>query len=256
MSQLFIFFCGPPFVGKSTQTQKVLSAFPHFRLLSTTNIVNDKRNANVLSETVDNGQQLTIREILDRGWYVDAPTILKLVKKEIENFGGAPIISDSYPRSVAQLKDMEEKIGLKLSAIFYLSASSQKAYDDIFKRRKEDRRVCPKCRNNFDPITNLPTDGGFCPQDGQKLEMRFDDMGELARKRYESYLKNAAPMVEVLKEKENFFEISVDNSNGRELLPAEVFEKISEKLSGILKTSEIPEHARTAALRNFINVNP
>lgn len=223
MPQPFIFFCGPPFCGKSTQTQKVLEAFKDFRLLSSSNIINNRKNFNVLTETVDNGKQLTIKEILDRGWYVDAPTVLKLLKNEIETFGGAPIISDSYPRSIIQLGDLESKLGVKLSLIFYLHASSENIYKNIFARRRADRRVCPTCRVNYDPIT-MPAADGLCPKDGAHLEIKFDDMGELPLKRLDSYMKNAAPMAEVLKTYAGFVDVVID-IDGKEIPPDEIFSK-------------------------------
>jgi len=220
---MFIFFCGPPFCGKSTQTQKVLEAFKDFRLLSSSNIINDRKNFNVLTQTEDEGKQLTIKEILDRGWYVDAPTVLKLLKNEIETFAGAPIISDSYPRSVIQLGDLESKLGVKLSLIFYLHASDEKTHKKIFERRRADRRVCPTCRVNYDPKTN-PAADGKCATDGAHLEIKFDDMGELPLKRLESYMKNAAPMAEVLKNYPGFVDVVID-IDGKEIPPDEIFSK-------------------------------
>ncbi len=233
------------------------------QLLSTADILREPASQGILTnvrerDVKENGTDrlLTVSELNALGKYTDAVTILALVKDRLKTFGGAPMVSDSYPRSVAQLADAREKLDLEFAGIFYMRASSPEVYWKIFERRREARKYCPRpdCNTFFDPVTN-PTNGN-CPRDGTELIRRKDDEPEVAKKRYESYLKNAAPMVEVLRGKENFFEISVDNSNGRELLPAEVFEKISQKLSEILKTAEIPEHARTAALGNFISFSP
>ena len=221
--QAYILFLGPPFVGKSTQTNKVREKY-NAQLLSTADILRESSSQNILTNIEDeNGRRLNVAELNARGFYTDAETVLGLVRNKIQSFDGAPIVSDSYPRSVDQLKDFQEKLGLNFAGVFYLRASSNEAYWKIFERRREARKYCPLfgCNTFFDPITNPAN--GVCPKDGTQLIRRKDDEPEVARKRFDSYQKNAAPLVEALRSHKAFHEVVIDEA-GRELSPEEIFE--------------------------------
>jgi len=243
--QTYILFLGPPFVGKSTQTNKVRERY-NAQLLSTADILREQASQNILTNIEDEkGRRLTVAELNANGLYTDAETVLGLVKTKIKSFGGAPIVSDSYPRSVAQLADFtdKEKLGLDFAGIFYLRASSDEAYWRIFNRRREARKYCPLsgCNTFFDPVTNPAN--GVCPKDGTQLIRRKDDELDVARKRFDSYLKNAAPLVEALRGHKGFHEVVIDDGS-RELSPEEIFEKRIEPHS---RAYQIPAEAHAPA---------
>ncbi len=246
--QAYILFLGPPFVGKSTQTNKVRERY-NAQLLSTSDILREPASQNILTNVQDeSGRSLTVAELNARGLYTDAETVLGLVRNKIQSFNGAPIVSDSYPRSVAQLGDFKdkEKLGLDFAGVFYLHASSDEVYWKIFERRREARRYCSSCSTFFDPITNPPANG-TCPKDGQEIIRRKDDEPEVARKRFDSYLKNAAPLVEALRGHKAFREVVIDDGV-RELSPEEIFEKdIAMHLDAALRAYQMPAEARTLA---------
>ena len=244
--QAYILFLGPPFVGKSTQTNLVREKYGA-QLLSTGDILREPASQNILTNVADekSGRQLTVAELNARGLYTDAETVIGLVRKKIQIFGGASIVSDSYPRSVAQLGDFREKLGLDFSAVFYLRASTEENYWKIFERRREARRYCTSCSDFFDPITK-PSANGNCPKDGTEIVRRKDDEPEVARKRFDSYMKNAAPLVEALKSHRNFREIIIDD-NGIELSPDEIFARVSLAVDKIPRAYELPVATRVPA---------
>ncbi len=229
--QSYILFLGPPFVGKSTQMQKVSDEYSNVMQISTSEILRRKENqsqvTNILNE---DGIHMTVKQVNAAGLYTDAKTVLKLVEAEIRMRSSLylktepnPIISDSYPRSIEQLKDFEA-LGIPLSAVFYLHASNDEVYWKIFERRREARRYCRECNTYFDPITN-PAKNGNCPKEGREIVRRADDEIGVARRRFDSYLKNAAPLVEELRPRSVFHDITI-NEGDRDLSPEEVFGEI------------------------------
>ncbi len=250
--QSYILFLGPPFVGKSTQTNLVREKYGA-ELLSTADILREPESQGIATNVADKetGRLLTVEELNARGLYTDAQTVLGLVRKKIESFGGAPMVSDSYPRSAEQLKDFYNILKLDFSAIFFLHASSSEAYWKIFERRREARKYCPRsgCNTFFDPVTNPAN--GVCPKDGTALIRRKDDEPDVAKKRYESYLENAAPLVEHLMNHPAFHDVIIDdfqalmiNDGSRERSPQEIFEK---DIAQHLRPYQMPAEARVLA---------
>lgn len=121
---------GPPGSGKGTFSKKLAerNGFSH---ISTGDLIRKSDDKELKAK-------------IAKGEYADDKTMVKMLKKELENIdpkGG--IIFDGFPRTIKQagmLDSLLGKMGLGLSHAVYLDLSEEKAKERILKRAKEENR--------------------------------------------------------------------------------------------------------------------
>lgn len=103
-------------------------------------------------------------------------------------------VFDGYPRSFAQLKKFEPYLrqkGERLDRVFYLDISPETSV-----KRLSSRRVCEKCQEVYNLLTDPPQRQGVCDRCQGKLVRRADDEPEVIKKRLEQYREQTMPMVD------------------------------------------------------------
>ncbi len=190
MKQEFIFI-GPPGSGKGTQTKMLSEDFnlPHIdtgALLRET-IASGSDEGKLAASFMDNGQ-LVPTELVSR--------IIKnrLLKDDCKN----GFILDGYPRSIEQaqaldaiLSEVDKNTDIT-PTVFYFDVNQEKLVQRLI-----NRRSCSKCGSIYNIKTMNLEDETKCPACGGTLIRRDDDTEEVANKRFETYFRQTAPLIEM-----------------------------------------------------------
>ena len=95
-------------------------------------------------------------------------------------------------------------------------------------KRLSARRICSKCGEVFNLITNPPKEFGKCDKCGGELITRKDDSAEAVRNRFKAYREATGELVDYLRKEGRFYEIDADR-------PIEdIFEDIKDKINKFL----------------------
>ena len=155
-----IIIFGPPGAGKGTQSKFIVDKY-NLHQLST---------GDLLREEIKNKTELgsKISSIINSGELVSDTIVTNLIEKFISNNEYKnKIIFDGYPRNLLQAKNLDEllkKYDQKIDIVLQLSVSL-----DTVKKRILERQV---------------------------QEKRADDSEQIAIKRYKTYEKSSAPVVD------------------------------------------------------------
>ena len=172
---------GPPASGKGTQAS-ALAERRDLVHLST----GDLLRAAVAADT-ELGTQAA--PYMERGELVPDELILQIVAAELPDDQG--FVLDGFPRTKPQLDALEEPLDL----VILLEVSEEESV-----HRVTGRRVCPEghvYHVDYDP----PEEPGVCDVDGEPLRQRDDDTAEIVRTRWQEYVEQTAPLIEVLEDR-------------------------------------------------------
>ncbi|MBE7705222.1 MAG: adenylate kinase [Cyanobacteria bacterium SIG29] len=190
MKQEFIFI-GPPGSGKGTQTKMLAKDFnlPHIdtgSLLRAT-IASGSDEGKLAASFMDNGQLVPIE------------LVSKIIKNRlIQDDCAKGFILDGYPRSIEQaealdtiLSEIDKDTDVK-PTVFYFEVDQELLID-----RLVNRRSCSKCGSIFNLKTMSLEYKTICKKCGGELIRRDDDTEEVAKKRFETYFRQTAPLIEM-----------------------------------------------------------
>ncbi len=167
--------------GKGTQSH-ILSVLMGVPTASVGDLLRDLQNE-------DSARGHSAKIEMAKGAFVDDKIILPLVKGWIDTHRDGWII-DGFPRSVEQAKKC---VGFfKPDAVLYLEVP-----DEDSKKRISYRRICSKCKTNYNLITQPShTPNGTCDACGGELVRRADDTPELVEERLKRYHEVTEPLKE------------------------------------------------------------
>lgn len=190
MKKEFIFI-GPPGSGKGTQTKLLSKEYnlPHIDTgsLLREEVASGSEEGKLANSYMENGQLVPI-ELVSK--------IIKnrLLKEDCKN----GFILDGYPRSLEQayaldeiLKEIDMGQNIK-PCVFYFEVAQEKLVE-----RLVNRRSCSVCGAIYNIKTMSLKDENICEKCGGKLIRREDDTEEVATKRFETYFKQTAPLIEL-----------------------------------------------------------
>lgn len=196
MKKEFIFI-GPPGSGKGTQTKMLSKEYnlPHIDTgsLLREEVASKSEEGKLANSYMENGQLVPI-ELVSK--------IIKnrLLKDDCKN----GFILDGYPRSLEQayaldeiLEEIDKNTDVK-PTVFYFEVDENKLIE-----RLVNRRSCSVCGAIYNLKTMSLKDETKCEKCGGKLVRREDDTEEVARKRFDTYFTQTAPLIE-LYEKRGF----------------------------------------------------
>jgi len=162
-----------------------------------------------------------IRTFYDTGQLLPDEVVKEIVKEELEKIPkDQSILFEGYPRSLKQLKDLEDilntrKIQKKMAIV--LDIKEETVY-----KRLEGRRVCSVCGKIYYPPESLKLQN--CKECGGRLIQRADDNPAAIKERIKTYKKVTNPMLLYLKSKGELIQI-----NGEQRIE-EVFSDIINKI--------------------------
>jgi len=200
-----LIFLGPPACGKGTQTNK-LSTHLNLPHIDTGSLL----RAEIAKETEEG---LIAKSFIDKGQLVPidlVATIIgkKLSSKECEN----GYVLDGYPRSLEQAEKLDiinqkvdENNEVSFKAI-YFDINTELLIDRIIHRQS-----CPICGEIYNKKYKPSKIEGVCDKCNVQLRTRDDDTAEVAKKRFETYYEQTAPLIKFYESKGVLHKI---NANG------------------------------------------
>ena len=196
-----VIFIAPPAAGKGTQSSRLEDlGYIH---IST---------GDMLREEIASGSKLgmEIKEIIDKGNLVSDELVYELIKTKLDNIT-KPFILDGYPRTLTQAESLDnllQELNLNNYEVIYLDLPFEEAL-----KRALGRLTC-SCGASYNIYyKNLaPKEDGICDVCKTKLESRGDDNEEAFKVRFETYMKNAQPILDFYKSKNILKEVSENTS--------------------------------------------
>lgn len=208
---------GPPGSGKGTQSELLGKALS-FAYFSTGAMFREisKQNteyARVIKDKIDNGIIVSDDEV--------RPLFLDKIK-DLSDYPG--IILDGYPRSLGQVKILEEVIqqfGIGDLKVFFLDVDKEKLVARITKRK-----TCPNCQAIYLPgMPEYETE--ICSNCGHNISVRPDDDPKVVETRFEQYLTKTADVRKYYEDKGLLIHINGDQPI--EKVHQEIMEKLKIK---------------------------
>jgi adenylate kinase len=135
------------------------------------------------------------------------------------------ILFEGWPRFITQYQDLEKwlkKKGKSIDAIVFLEID-----EDIVIKRLSSRRICSKCGEIYNLITNAPKKKNACDKCGGKLRRRKDDNPKSIKIRFEYYRNNTGKLVDYLRKNKDV--IVVDADRPIEVISEDVIARLKEK---------------------------
>ena len=201
-----LIFLGPPACGKGTQTNR-LSEFLNLPHIDTGSLlraeINKKTEEGIIAKSfIDKGQLVPIELVA---------TIIgkKLASDECKN----GYVLDGYPRSLEQALKLDE-INTKVDGInnvdfkaIYFDIDTQILIDRIV-----NRQSCPVCGEIYNKKFKPSKVENLCDKCNVELKTRDDDTEEIAKKRFETYYAQTAPLVKFYEDKKALYKIDANGT--------------------------------------------
>lgn len=205
MKREFIFL-GPPACGKGTQTDK-LSKFLGFPHIDTGSLL----RAEIAKET-EEGK--IAKSFIDKGQLVPVDLVGTIIGKKLAGDDCKNgYVLDGYPRSLEQAKMLDEinaKVDenneVKFKAI-YFDIDMELLIERIIYRQS-----CPICGEIYNKKFKPSKVEDVCDKCNVALKTRDDDNEEIARKRFETYFEQTAPLVKFYEDKGVLYKIDANGS--------------------------------------------
>ena len=201
-----LIFLGPPACGKGTQTDKLSKylGFPHVDTgsLLRAEIAKETEEGKIAKSFIDKGQLVPVDLV---------GTIIgkKLASEECKN----GYVLDGYPRSLEQAEMLEEinaKVDGENKASFkaiYFDIDTQVLIERIIYRQS-----CPVCGEIYNKKFKPSKVENKCDKCNVDLKTRDDDNEEIAKKRFETYFEQTAPLIEFYEKKGVLHKIDANGS--------------------------------------------
>ncbi len=190
-----LIFLGPPACGKGTQTDR-LAKFMNIPHVDTGSLLRAEMKKGSpegkrAESYVSNGQLVPVELVAE---------IIKLRLSQDDCKGG--YILDGFPRSLEQAEileklkaDLDKGIETDFRAIYF------DVDPDVLLSRIINRRSCPSCGTIYNVKYNPPKVEGKCDNCDIDLIQRADDTEETAKKRFDTYYEQTAPLIDFYKNK-------------------------------------------------------
>ena len=181
---------GPPASGKGTQTKK---------LAAETGLVHVDTGS-LLREAMAQGTEAgkIAKDYVERGALVPVEVVAQIIKDRLKQDDVQKgFILDGFPRSIEQaemLDDMLKEIddGKEVQTkVIYFEIPIENLMERIIYRRS-----CPKCGAIYNLKTMPIKQEGICDACGSELVQRKDDTEEIAKKRFDTYFEQTAPLID------------------------------------------------------------
>ena len=201
-----LIFLGPPACGKGTQTNK-LSEYLGFPHIDTGSLL----RAEIAKETEEG---LIAKSFIDKGQLVPIDLVAKIIGKKLagEDCKNGYVL-DGYPRSLEQAQKLDE---INAEVDGDAEVSFKAIYFDIdtqiLLERIIYRQSCPVCGDIYNKKFKPSKVEDKCDKCNVDLKTRDDDNAEVAKKRFDTYFEQTAPLVEFYEQKGVLYKIDANGS--------------------------------------------
>jgi len=187
-----IILLGPPGGGKGTQARFITEKFG-IPQISTGDMLRD-----AVTNKTDLG--LKAKEYMDAGKLVPDDLVIKIVEERLKRDDCKDgFILDGFPRTLLQAEALDKILTRMSKKIDYVINIDVPAEDIV--KRLTSRRICKKCGNIYNLLSNPPKIDGRCDICGGELYQREDDKEETVRRRLQVYKEDTEPLIMYYKSK-------------------------------------------------------
>ncbi len=211
-----VIFIAPPAAGKGTISQKLIDlGYMH---ISTGDMLREE-----ISKKSKLG--LEIEDIMAKGNLVSDEIVFELIKNKLNNLKSSFIL-DGFPRTINQAQMLDKLLNeLKIDnyEVIYLDINLEEAM-----HRALGRLSCEKCGAGYNKYYDQmkPKVDNICDKCGSNLIGRSDDNEESFKVRFETFVKNNAPIKEFYESKNKLH--MIDATKGSEKTTEEVKEILND----------------------------
>ncbi len=185
-----LIFMGPPASGKGTQTKK-LAAETGFVHVDTGSLLRE-----AMAKGTEAGK--IAKDYVEKGALVPVEVVAQIIKDRLKQDDVQKgFILDGFPRSIEQaemlddmLKEIDEGKEVQTKVIYFEIPIENLMERIIY------RRSCPKCGAIYNLKTMPIKQEGICDACGSELVQRKDDTEEIAKKRFDTYFEQTAPLID------------------------------------------------------------
>ncbi|NJE04620.1 adenylate kinase [Thermococcus sp. M36] len=204
-----ILIFGPPGSGKSTHSRTITERYGLAYISS----------GDLIRSEIEKGGSLgaEMERYLRRGDLIPDTVVNTLIISQLRRHR-RNFILDGYPRTAEQVIALENYLydhGMKVDVAVEIFISREESVERI-----SGRRICPKCGRVYHLKYRPPETPGRCDVCGSRLIQRRDDVPEIAKTRYDLYIKNMRPIIKFYKKQGVYVRINGHGSIG------EVWERI------------------------------
>lgn len=201
-----LIFLGPPACGKGTQTNR-LSEYLGLPHIDTGSLL----RAEIAKETEDG---LIAKSFIDKGQLVPVDLVATIIGKKLaEDDCKNGYVLDGYPRSLEQAEKLES---IKKQVDGNNEVSFKAIYFDIdtqiLLERIIYRQSCPVCGEIYNKKFKPSKVENVCDKCNVELKTRDDDNADIAKKRFDTYFEQTAPLVEFYENKGVLHKIDANGS--------------------------------------------
>jgi len=201
-----LIFLGPPACGKGTQTNK-LSEYLELPHIDTGSLL----RAEIAKES-EEGK--IAKSFIDKGQLVPVDLVGKIIAKKLADKDCSNgYVLDGYPRSLEQAKMLDEiNYNVDKDAETSFKAIYFDIDTEILIERIIYRQSCPVCGEIYNKKFKPSKVENICDKCNIELKTRDDDNEEIARKRFDTYFEQTAPLVEFYEKKGVLYKINANGS--------------------------------------------
>lgn len=189
---------GPQASGKGTQAKLLAKKMDLFRL-EMGDVCRD-----LAAQKTPLGKE--VANSINQGKLVSDRIIVKILRDFLNQKNlKKGILFDGFPRKLTQLKILESELKKwqsKIRKVILLKIPYQESL-----RRLSARRVCPRCKRNYNLITMPPKKSGICDQCEVSLMIREDETKKAIKQRLALYQKETLPVIKYYQEKGILLEV-------------------------------------------------
>ena len=201
-----LIFLGPPACGKGTQTNR-LSEYLGFPHIDTGSLL----RAEIAKET-EEGK--IAKSFIDKGQLVPIDLVAKIIGKKLAGDDCKNgYVLDGYPRSLEQAVKLDE---INAQVDGNNEVSFKAIYFDIdtqiLLERIIYRQSCPVCGEIYNKKFKPSKVEDICDKCNVALKTRDDDNEEVAKKRFDTYFEQTAPLVKFYEDKGVLYKIDANGS--------------------------------------------
>ncbi|MCL1827138.1 MAG: nucleoside monophosphate kinase [Candidatus Cloacimonetes bacterium] len=130
----------------------------------------------------------SVREYISKGILVPDDIVLELIKGQFAVRGNGCVF-DGFPRTISQAAFLVEKY--EVDRVLYLDLD-----DSIARERMRARRICDKCKRDYNLLFNPPHVTDTCDICNGHISPRADDKEELIQKRLDLFHQETKALID------------------------------------------------------------
>jgi adenylate kinase len=179
-----LLFIGAPGSGKGTHAKVMVDKYNYLHL-ATGDILRQ-----AIKDQTEVGKQA--KTYIEKGELVPDSVVNEIVAEKLSGLdSNQGFILDGFPRTKVQAEFLANR-GIKFDAVIYMKVEL-----DLVIERMAGRLTCTNCGSSFHKTNRAPKVDMICDNCSKELVIRPDDNPETVKDRYNTYLKQTLPVIDM-----------------------------------------------------------